>query len=270
MLVIIGLLVGGLLVAQSMIEAAKVQATIREIQQYDAAITNFQSKYNSLPGDSPFFPVNFGGGEPYSTGNNDGAILITSLNPAIPPPPAHFYGGDSNVAGGFLGEIGSFWHHLSSTGLQQQYLPTPLLNNQCGGPAQHNTGKPGTYFPTAPIGNNTGILVSTATVAGGVFVNENVYTLTGFTDLCFQDGGAPNSLKPSEAIAMDAKMDDGKANTGNVRAIEGQVSTGAPSVQASTGAAGCLVDNIGYKYNLQSTTERPCSLNIKILSQTQW
>ena len=64
-LVIIGLLIGGILVAQSMIGTAKIQSTVRQLQQYDTAVVNFETKYNQLPGDSNLFP---------NVGNNDGMI----------------------------------------------------------------------------------------------------------------------------------------------------------------------------------------------------
>ena len=50
-LVIIGLIVGGVLVGQDLIEASKIRATISQIQQYSAAIRTFQTKYNAIPGD---------------------------------------------------------------------------------------------------------------------------------------------------------------------------------------------------------------------------
>ena len=45
-LVIIGLLIGGILAAQSMISTARLQSLVRTIQQYDIAATNFETKYN--------------------------------------------------------------------------------------------------------------------------------------------------------------------------------------------------------------------------------
>ena len=53
-LVIIGLLIGGLLVGQSMIRTAKMGAFIRQIGQFDIAVSNFRTKYGYLPGDSPY------------------------------------------------------------------------------------------------------------------------------------------------------------------------------------------------------------------------
>lgn len=64
-LVIIGLLIGGILAAQSMIGTAKIQNVIRTLGQYDAAYANFVTKYNQIPGDSTLFPT--------TGGNNDGS-----------------------------------------------------------------------------------------------------------------------------------------------------------------------------------------------------
>lgn len=54
-LVIIGLLIGGILAAQSMIDTAKVQRLIRNIGQYEIAINNFRQTYRFYPGDDPYF-----------------------------------------------------------------------------------------------------------------------------------------------------------------------------------------------------------------------
>ncbi len=61
-LVIIGLLIGGILVAQSMISTTKTLVIVRQLSQYDIAISNFIYKYNQLPGDSNMFS---------DPGNND-------------------------------------------------------------------------------------------------------------------------------------------------------------------------------------------------------
>ena len=54
-LVIIGLLIGGILVAQSMIGASKIVAVAAQIQQFDAGVMSFKTKYNALPSDAKGF-----------------------------------------------------------------------------------------------------------------------------------------------------------------------------------------------------------------------
>jgi prepilin-type N-terminal cleavage/methylation domain-containing protein len=78
-LVIVGLLIGGILVAKSMIASAKLNAFVRQIQQYDIAMDNFKIKYNGIPGDSSLF--NSVGYTPYKNNNrldieNSGGIAI--------------------------------------------------------------------------------------------------------------------------------------------------------------------------------------------------
>ena len=63
MLVIIGLLIGGILAAQSMINTAKITAQVRQIQQIQIAVNNFNTKFNCLPGDCTTFTT---------AGNGDG------------------------------------------------------------------------------------------------------------------------------------------------------------------------------------------------------
>lgn len=51
-LVIIGLLIGGILVAQSMIETAKGTRLVKDLQQYTIAINLYIESNHNLPGDS--------------------------------------------------------------------------------------------------------------------------------------------------------------------------------------------------------------------------
>ena len=50
-LVIIGLIVGGVLVGQDLIVAAKNRALLSQVEEIDTAINTFRLKYNGLPGD---------------------------------------------------------------------------------------------------------------------------------------------------------------------------------------------------------------------------
>ena len=50
-LVVIGLLIGGILVAQSRIETARTEKVISEISQIEIQFRLFHERYNELPGD---------------------------------------------------------------------------------------------------------------------------------------------------------------------------------------------------------------------------
>jgi len=50
-LTIIGILIGGIIKGQEMIQTARVTTTIAQVQSYEAATLGFQSKYSGMPGD---------------------------------------------------------------------------------------------------------------------------------------------------------------------------------------------------------------------------
>jgi prepilin-type N-terminal cleavage/methylation domain-containing protein len=52
-LIIVGLLAGGVLAGRHLIQSAKTQNMLGEINQYKTAIRQFREKYRSLPGDMP-------------------------------------------------------------------------------------------------------------------------------------------------------------------------------------------------------------------------
>ena len=60
-LVIIGLLVSGILIAQSIIDSTRIQRFVREFEQYESAVDHFEQRYRDLPGDTDLFPVSVRG-----------------------------------------------------------------------------------------------------------------------------------------------------------------------------------------------------------------
>jgi prepilin-type N-terminal cleavage/methylation domain-containing protein len=129
-LVIIGLLIGGILVAQSMIRTAKIQATIRLLSQLDVANVNFTTKYGQLAGDDALFP-------------------------------RQVY----NSTDGFLDDIykgTSFWNHLSlGVGLKTDAGTDYLIPDPYSTPITH------LYQPMFPLDQDTTVSVGLM-VAGNV------------------------------------------------------------------------------------------------------
>ncbi|PIR34018.1 MAG: hypothetical protein COV36_01660 [Alphaproteobacteria bacterium CG11_big_fil_rev_8_21_14_0_20_44_7] len=101
-LVIIGLLIGGILVAQSLIDSAKVNKFIRDVQQYEIAAKSFKEVYRYWPGDVPNAYDFFGAG----CGTNDNHYS-TGCN------------GDGNggLGGANYREASMFWVQLSYSGM---------------------------------------------------------------------------------------------------------------------------------------------------------
>jgi prepilin-type N-terminal cleavage/methylation domain-containing protein len=207
-LVIIGLLTGGVLVGQSLIKAAKIKSFVQQIQQYDTSVSLFQSRYNSLPGDSPLFPLE---------GCEAGVT------------PAYGYRGDgkltnSDAVGTYICmEMANFWSQLSLAGLKESYQAIP---------AAPTLFKVGTHVPRSELGTNaTGIIAVTAEVDTQVngcnetyVYGQNYYLIydmarvngqAGPPIVDFQDG-----IEGQDGMAVDAKMDDGSGLTGEVLAFD--------------------------------------------------
>lgn len=72
-MIIIGLLIGGILKGQEMINNAKVKRVVKQADEMRAAVMSFYDKYGQYPGDenSTLFPP----GTDTTTGNNNGQIL---------------------------------------------------------------------------------------------------------------------------------------------------------------------------------------------------
>ncbi len=130
-LVIIGLLIGGVLKGQSMIQNAKVKRLVNDVDGLKAAALTFQDRYGMLPGDE-----NGAGptGDAHN-GNNNGlfdqnngyvmedlrlAQLLSSSNP-ITALPKHSFGGELSLQNA----------DISGTGTRNNIVATNLPAEVC-------------------------------------------------------------------------------------------------------------------------------------------
>ena len=189
-LVIIGLLIGGILVAQSMIDTTKIQAFVRQISQFDAAISNFETTYKALPGDNDKFGA--------VLGNND--RMIKDSADQYPD------NDDTN----YDGEVGKFWYDLSQTGLKNED-GSSYPDVSAGGEDIN----PGVNAPLAKIGKKASIVVFYDNLNG---TNEpsNYYYVDNFGSDDPHIIRKSSSLESKDLLAVDAKIDDGKPVSGNV------------------------------------------------------
>jgi len=176
-LVIIGLLIGGILAAQSMISTAKINKLVRTFQQTEIAVTNFKTNYGGLPGDS---------NKMSPAGDNDGIVPAT-------------------------GEAVTFWKHLQDTGMLDfkldytQYgviavsewpdvvIPSFGIEN-AGVFAYPSAGASSYHTPSCKLGITIGSYES----------NGAMWDYFRGTD----------AVSVGTAAALDNKLDDGIAGTG--------------------------------------------------------
>ncbi|GAB2838650.1 prepilin-type N-terminal cleavage/methylation domain-containing protein [Pseudoduganella ginsengisoli] len=150
-LVIIGLLLGGVLKGQGLIDSAKVKNIIQQSNSLTAAVNAYQDKFRALPGDDPLATTHVPGAT--GNGNGDGQISEYYLAP----------------------------QHLALGG-----------------------------FITGSYNGSTDFMTSAQ--GGAVYLYNDVVGGRGGNGIRF------DNLPDTFAEQIDSKLDDGKPNTGSVRA----------------------------------------------------
>ena len=203
--VVIGLIIGGVLTAQSITTASKGQAILKDLQQLDITVKNFQTKYNALPGASKDFG-----------GNGDDNITDQMNNPSSGVPFSAHWGG----------ELGNFWMHLQAGGFTSKGItftnviplsdPVTILGNlywrlSAKAPLSN-------LNPVSGLGNNMGYNLSiscTASACASTYVYTyylaNVLIFDGSTNMF-----AGQALPSGYAQIIDSKLDDGVPTTGKI------------------------------------------------------
>jgi prepilin-type N-terminal cleavage/methylation domain-containing protein len=212
-LVIIGLIVGGVLVGQNLISAAAGRAQVTQIEKYNTAANTFREKYGYLPGDIPAGPAaQFGlAARGQYPGEGDGNGEIQGANGSCASPTTAL--GYEEMAG----ETVMFWVDLSQMGMIEGSFNT-ATSTAC----LASTTAISSYLPAAKIGNGNYVYVwSGGYGPNGATVNDgqNYFGISAVTQLA-QSGGITSTpaLTVQQAYAIDAKVDDGMAQTGRVTA----------------------------------------------------
>ena len=159
-LVIIGLLLGGVLKGQSLIDNAKIKNVIQQSTSLQAAVNAYQDKFRALPGDDVQGTSHAPGAT--GNGNGDGQIAEYQLAP----------------------------QHLALAG-----------------------------FITGSFNGTTDFMTSAQ--GGAVYIHNDVVGGRG------GNGVRLDNLPDSFAEQVDSKLDDGKFNTGSVRATGAYTNNGA-------------------------------------------
>lgn len=224
-LVIIGLLIGGILVAQSLIDSSKVNKTVSQIQQFNAGVASFVSKFRDLPGD-----MKFDSSATLGLGDGDGII-----SGCVGRPTRTF---------DHCGEVANFWPMMQVSGFRIEGVPDniPVATTFTAARYVIVASGVGQNVPKAAVGDNVGIAaysVGINTAAGGLPFNSgtiqagenvpasNYYFLANFQNMIDNnsiawsyDGNATRNwdagIPVTQAASIDNKMDDGSMNTGDV------------------------------------------------------
>ena len=221
-LVIIGLIVGGVLKGQDLIQSARLNSVQTDLNKIRTASATFQDKYVALPGDL-----------------QDGGLVDSDLSGE---------GGDGNGRIGVADENGSadwvdgesadFWAHLAAAQLISGVDPDEVKD-----------GLDADSGMSAPIGGYYKVKYETPSVSGGsgaTFVNAGSGTSTSpaghWVFLSAGDGPTDNRnvtgvMSPIELRSIDLKSDDGDPRAGDIGGMGG----------ATPGGKGCVDGDGNYE-----------------------
>jgi prepilin-type N-terminal cleavage/methylation domain-containing protein len=195
-LVIIGLLLGGVLKGQELINSAKVKNLAADFKNVPVFVYGYQDKYKALPGDqtqakldAQFPPANTGSACTPAANNK-----CTTAN--------GFIDGNWNAAA-VTDESFVFWQHVRLAVLAPGATTTGAAD----------------YIPQNAVGGKIGITNSSA-------ANLPITGLRGSYIVC------SDSIPGKFAKQLDTTMDNGETNTGSMMATAAGTSAGGAAVAA--------------------------------------
>jgi len=208
-LIIIGMLVGGILIGQNLIESAKINSFVRQMQQIDAAASLFKDKYKSIPGDADIArAANRLGGGPMVPTKKDGILC------------------DDDCANNTFwtnNEAQNFFYDLNVLS-NVKFENCPSFSNAFSW--EMITSGPNCNVPTAKLGQKAMIFITYT--SNNPALNTNLYNMFDCTGMAASGGwynaangggstgGCKLPFTGGQAYAYDNKVDDGLATSGNV------------------------------------------------------
>jgi prepilin-type N-terminal cleavage/methylation domain-containing protein len=205
-LMIIGLLIGGILKGQELVQNARIISLARQIESYRAGVLTFQDSYSALPGDmrTPSTRLANCSASPCNVAGDGNGII----------------GASTQVTAGLhfplspTSENGNFWNHMVAA-----QVVSATFDKMAGDAST-------IAAVQAPVGG----VLSTAHISSAAVDNypaiRGHYLLLkspeGLSDNSFTGGmGGAYGVTPVEAFRIDRKMDDGKPFAGSVIGVTG-------------------------------------------------
>lgn len=188
-LVVIGLIIGGVLKGQEMIQSARLKSTMQQVQAIQAAHVTFKDKYGGMPGDLLDANTLLGASVGAGWGACDGS--------------ANNCDGDSVIEGRNTAESLLYWQHLAAGGMITGIVldDAPVASFGAG-------------LPAAPVGG--GLELWNGTI-NGRFSHWLLLPTRPATN------GGP--FDGDQLAQLDKKYDDGRPGTGWIRAFTGACMT---------------------------------------------
>jgi prepilin-type N-terminal cleavage/methylation domain-containing protein len=256
---IIGLLIGGILKGQQLMQNARVLATISQVRAIETATTAFLDSYGGLPGDMSGANTKIPGWvnttTAYTTSTNgtlgDGRIgdiawdLTTAQGSTAVANPAVVVGNETLFFWGQLGKAGLLGGVnydgaalTASTAAIGLNAPTARLGGTfIVGHANGAVAQPVTGAPSHPLLSGTVLVLA-----------PDIVTALGTTS-------GSQVTNANTAAQIDRKIDDGNPLTGEVQAF---------GFAAASATSGCLNTTSPFSYNESVVTAKVCGLFFKV------
>jgi len=215
-LVIIGLIIGGILKGQEIIESSRQKNLIAQVDATRAAVNTFADRYNSLPGDYLLATTRVSANI-ITNGDGNGVVGAAVATAALI--------GSTNLAA--AAENIMFFNHLAAAKLLEG---TTIL----AAPATATFGE-GSPFPAVAIpGAGTDVIY-------GNFAASNEPRTSHWLRIHKTANAAPSdAFSPRQASELDRKVDDGRPNEGTWRSGQEEANCG----QAAAAAYAFLVEDL--------------------------
>ncbi len=208
-IVIIGLLIGGLVVTNTMIRSAAVSKFITQLQKLDNSVAAFNAKYGTFAGDTPHM---------VPPGNGDGFIR-SSTHPPV-----------------FNSEIANFWVHMQNGGFP---YPRKFSTTLPAAGLHLDTIAPNT--PSIEVERTSSIIAQNNNqIDKNYWFFAAMHKSPSNLSTTLNTGINQAVASPIFLYTLDSKIDDGKSYHGVVRAMD---LVGEP---ISTFVSGCSDDSTNY------------------------
>ncbi len=202
-LVIIGLIIGGILKGQEIIESSRQKNVITQIDAVRASVNTFADKYNALPGDYGLAATRINAG--LSGGDDSGIIGSAAASPLA-------------AAVGNPSENVNFFNHLAAAELLAGTTVGGTTGGFGDGRALPSVAIPGAGMTMLYTNHN--FITNNARQTHWLRVHKN-------PTAAIENTAATNAFTGKTLFQIDLKVDDGNGGNGSARA-----QTGA--------AAGCM------------------------------
>lgn len=183
-LVIIGLLLGGVLKGQELINSAKVKNMATDFKNVQVYIYGYQDKFHALPGDDTSVASHVTGGTKATTGTQANGVIEGNWNTTTD--------GDESCV---------FWQHVRLAGLAPGVTTISCAAGNTYQPKNADGGQIG-------VQSVSGFTTITKNSTGGAAPMNGAYVVCSA------------GILGKYAKQLDITLDDGEANTGSMRVAD--------------------------------------------------